>query len=99
MKTPLIRSIQSFIILTALAFTAINPAISAEPSEHQPRPGHRTDHPPKEAFTACKDVNEGDYCEVDTPHGLLSGLCLSKGNQIFCVPDELRFHPNKGDRD
>ncbi len=98
METPLIRSIQLFIVLTALAFTAINPAISAEPLERQPPSGHRKGHPPEEAFTACKGVNEGDYCEIDTPHGLLSGLCLSKENQIFCVPDELRFHHNKGDR-
>ncbi len=49
-------------------------------------PGNRQG-PPEEAFTACEGKSHGDECSVETPRGKLSGLCMSRGNQIFCVPE------------
>ncbi|WP_421900741.1 DUF1566 domain-containing protein [Maridesulfovibrio sp.] len=43
--------------------------------------------PPEEAFTACKGKSQGEECTVETPHGMLSGLCISRGEQTFCVPE------------
>ncbi|TIH19225.1 DUF1566 domain-containing protein [Marinifilum sp. JC120] len=43
--------------------------------------------PPEEAFTACNGKSQGDECTVETPRGKLSGLCMSRGEQTFCVPE------------
>lgn len=43
--------------------------------------------PPEEAFTACEGLSQGDECTVQTPHGTLNGICQSRSDQIFCVPE------------
>ena len=37
------------------------------------RGGHRG--PPPEAFEACEDLEDGDACTVETPHGTVEGTC------------------------
>ncbi len=55
-------------------------------------PKHRSrPHPPKEAFDACIDVDAGGNCSFETPHGILSGICLTKHDGFICVPDN---HPS-----
>ncbi|WP_320170629.1 DUF1566 domain-containing protein [Maridesulfovibrio sp.] len=49
-------------------------------------PGNRQG-PPEEAFTACEGRAVGDDCTVQTPHGPLKGLCISRNKRIFCVPE------------
>ncbi|WP_321404863.1 DUF1566 domain-containing protein [Maridesulfovibrio sp.] len=43
--------------------------------------------PPQEAFTACNAKSQGDGCSFQTPHGRLSGLCMNRGDKLFCVPE------------
>ncbi len=43
--------------------------------------------PPPEAFTACEGKSQGGDCTVQTPHGRLSGQCISRNEQTFCVPE------------
>lgn len=43
--------------------------------------------PPEEAFTACNGKSQGKPCTVVTPQGTLSGICISRNDQLFCVPE------------
>lgn len=43
--------------------------------------------PPEEAFTACEGLSQGDECTVQTPRGTLNGVCVSRSDKTFCVPE------------
>ncbi|WP_419780699.1 DUF1566 domain-containing protein [Maridesulfovibrio sp.] len=49
--------------------------------------GRNRQGPPPEAFTACNGKSQGDECAVQTPRGKLSGTCMSRNEQTFCVPE------------
>ncbi len=42
--------------------------------------------PPPEAIDACNGTVQGNTCQITTPHGTLTGTCLSIVNQLACVP-------------
>ena len=50
--------------------------------------------PPQEAIDACSSKKEEDSCNVETPHGSLSGSCRSIESQLACVPEKGK----RGDR-
>lgn len=58
------------------------------------RGGHRG--PPSEAFEACEDLEAGDACTVDTPHGTVEGTCgTGRSEELHCIPND---PPPRGDR-
>ncbi len=55
------------------------------PGESQPgRPGQPG--PPQEAIDACSEQAEGDACQFNAPHGVVTGTCRML-EQLVCVPD------------
>lgn len=46
--------------------------------------------PPKEAFTACKQLAEGDSCPITTPDGKsIKGTCMATPDKkLACVPTD-----------
>ncbi len=42
--------------------------------------------PPQEAFLACSGASQGDTCEVATPQGSLTGICMLVEGSPACVP-------------
>jgi hypothetical protein len=60
--------------LTTLGAAQSSPA---DDEPHGPRP---------EAIAACKDKNEGDACEADTPRGKMPGTCRKvRTGELACV--------------
>ena len=52
------------------------------PGESQPgQPG-----PPQEAIDACSEYAEGEACQFNAPHGVITGTCRMR-EQLACVPD------------
>lgn len=43
--------------------------------------------PPPEAITACADKHVGDFCQITTPQGAMSGACQAMQEQLVCVPE------------
>lgn len=51
--------------------------------EHQDEPRM----PPKEAFDACKSLNENQECSFISPHGTVQGSCWApEGKPLACKP-------------
>lgn len=44
--------------------------------------------PPPGALSACESLNQSDVCSVETPRGLLNGLCqmARHSETLVCVP-------------
>ena len=52
------------------------------PSDLPPR------EPPREVVDACNGKQQGETCQIVTPHGdTLTGTCQSIQNQVACVPE------------
>jgi hypothetical protein len=55
--------------------------------------------PPAEAIEACKDKNEGDAVEFNTPRGdKLKAVCKKNDNQLVAVPEGAFRGPEGGNR-
>src|SRR5262245_49752170 len=64
-------------LASAVAFAAAPP----EPTDA----GHRRG-PPPEAFAACKDLDEGDTCQVTFHEHTIDGTCEPFGEELACKP-------------
>ena len=51
-------------------------------SSHAQRPGG----PPPEAFAACNGISANGACSFRSPHGTISGSCLTMPEGLICVP-------------
>jgi len=61
------------------------PGMSQQSSQGQPA---QNGQPPQEAIDACVGSSEGARCQVDTPNGLLDGICRTvQTGEFACVPE------------
>ncbi|MEM9192185.1 MAG: hypothetical protein AAGF12_23635 [Myxococcota bacterium] len=69
--------------LLLLSFAILAPVALAQSNRERP-PGP----PPPEAFEACESQEEGTQCAVETPRGLLEGICRRppRLDALVCVP-------------
>ncbi|WP_163831916.1 YHYH protein [Spartinivicinus ruber] len=53
--------------------------------------------PPQEAFNACKEKRQGNSCQVQTPHGRLTGNCRQPPaeSQLACIPNRRQSDQNR----
>ena len=60
---------------------------AAELCERGEGPGGRRG-PPPEAFEACADQEVDTACAIDTPDGIVEGICrVPRGDRLVCVPN------------
>ncbi len=88
MKYPV--SVKSLLVIVITIFIIplwiwTQPAGQGQPDEQGGR--RPQGPPPPEAIEACESKSEGDTCEVNTPHGMLNGTCITIENQSACVPE------------
>jgi hypothetical protein len=64
-------------------FTAPGPM---QPGGDTGQPGGAPRKPPQEALDACSEASEGDACEINAPHGIVTGTCRLIEGLLACVP-------------
>ncbi len=64
-------------------FTAPGPL---QPEGDTGQPGGAPRKPPQEAIDACSGASEGDACEINAPHGIVTGTCRVIQDLLACVP-------------
>ena len=64
-------------------FTAPGPV---QPGGDTGQPGAAPGQPPQEAIDACNGASAGDACEINAPHGLVTGTCRLIEGLLACVP-------------
>ena len=64
-------------------FTAPGPV---QPGADTDQPGGAPRTPPQEAIDACGGASEGDACEINAPHGIVTGTCRLIEGLLACVP-------------